>query len=69
MDGFFVAKFKVTKRAKQEKQENEENDNKLMNEDATLEDIQFDEREDEEYIQGKSKREEMHCNLMRGSHF
>lgn len=56
MDGFFVAKFKVTKRAKQEKQENEENDNILMNEDAALEDIQFDEREDEEYIQESKRR-------------
>lgn len=61
MDGFFVAKFKVTKRAKQAKQENEDNDNILMNEDVALEDIQFDEREDEEYIQGKSTRVEMHC--------
>jgi len=57
-----VAKFKVTKRAKQEKQENEEKDNILMNEDAALEDIQFDEREDEEYIQGKSTRVERHCS-------
>jgi hypothetical protein len=68
MDGFFVAKFKVTKRAKQAKQEDEENDNILMNEDAALEDIQFDEREDEKYIQGRSKGVEMHCSLMRGSH-
>jgi ribosomal RNA methyltransferase Nop2 len=61
MDGFFVAKFKVTKRAKQAEQENEENDNILMNEDAAPEDIRFDEREDEEHIQGKSTRVEMHC--------
>ena len=61
MDGFFVAKFKVTKRAKQAKQENEEKDDILMNEDVALEDVQFDEREDEEYIQGKSTRVEMHC--------
>ncbi|KAI0281450.1 NOL1/NOP2/sun family-domain-containing protein [Russula aff. rugulosa BPL654] len=40
MDGFFVAKFKVMKRAKQEKQENEGKDDILMNEDAALEDIQ-----------------------------
>jgi 25S rRNA (cytosine2870-C5)-methyltransferase len=63
MDGFFVAKFKVTKRAKQAKQENDEKDNILMNKDAALEDIQFDEREDEEYIQGKSTRVEMHCSF------
>jgi hypothetical protein len=63
MDGFFVAKFKVMKRAKQEKQENEGKDDILMNEDAALEDIQFDEREDEEYIQGKSTRVEMQCSL------
>jgi len=56
MDGFFVAKFKVTKRAKQAKQEDEENDNILMNEDAALEDIQFDEREDEKYIQEAKRR-------------
>jgi 25S rRNA (cytosine2870-C5)-methyltransferase len=61
MDGFFVAKFRVTKRAKQSKQENEEKDNILMNEDAALEDIQFDEREDENYIQGKSARVEIRC--------
>ncbi|KAF8503508.1 NOL1/NOP2/sun family RNA met [Russula emetica] len=54
MDGFFVAKFKVTKRAKQAKQENEEKDNILMNEDAA--DIQFDEREDEEYVQEAKRR-------------
>jgi len=62
MDGFFVAKFKVTKRAKQAMQENEEKDDILMNEDAALEDIRFDEREDEEYIQGKSTRVEIHCS-------
>ena len=56
-----MAKFKVTKRAKQAKQENEEKDDILMNEDAAPEDVQFDEREDEEYIQGKSTRVEMHC--------
>ena len=62
MDGFFVAKFKVMKRAKLEKLENEERDDILMNEDAALEDdIQFDEREDEDYIQGESTRVEMHC--------
>jgi 25S rRNA (cytosine2870-C5)-methyltransferase len=60
MDGFFVAKFKVTKRAKQAKEENEGKDNILMNEDVALEDIQFDEREDEKYIQGKSMRVDMH---------
>lgn len=63
MDGFFVAKFKVTKCAKREKQENVDKDDILMNEDVALEDIQFDEREDEEYIEGKSTRVEMHCSF------
>ena len=62
MDGFFVAKFKVTKRTKPAKQDDEEKDNILMNEKAVLEDIQFDEREDEEYIRGKSTRVGMHCS-------
>lgn len=57
-----MAKFKVMKRVKQEKQENEVKDDILMNEDAAVEDIQFDEREDEEYIHGKSTRAEMRCN-------
>lgn len=62
MDGFFVAKFKVTKRTKPAKQDNEEKDNVLMNENAVMEDIQFDERGDEEYIRGKSTRVGMHCS-------
>ena len=56
MDGFFVAKFKVTKRAKQAKLEGEGENDTLMDEDVAPEDVQFDEREDEEYIQGKSTR-------------
>ena len=55
-----MAKFKVTKRAKQAKEENEGKDDILMNEDVAPEDIQFDEREDEKYIQGKSIRVDMH---------
>ena len=56
MDGFFVAKFKVTKRAKQAKQDSEGGTDILMDEDVAPENVQFDEREDEEYIQGKSTR-------------
>jgi 16S rRNA methyltransferase RsmB/F len=54
MDGFFVAKFKVAKRAKQAKGEDEEKNEIVMDEDVPPQDIQFDEMEDEEYIQGKS---------------
>jgi 25S rRNA (cytosine2870-C5)-methyltransferase len=50
MDGFFVAKFKVTKRAKQD---NVERNDIVMDEDVALEDVQFDEGEDEEYLRGK----------------
>jgi 25S rRNA (cytosine2870-C5)-methyltransferase len=53
MDGFFVAKFKVTKRAKQEKEEDEEKYKTAMDEDVPSQDVRFDEKEDEEYIQGK----------------
>lgn len=56
MDGFFVAKFKVMKRAKQAKEDDEEMAAIANDEDALPEDIQFDEKEDEEYIQGKSGR-------------
>jgi len=49
MDGFFVAKFRVTKRAKPPKEVEE-----LMDEGVIQEDVQFDEREDEGYIRGKS---------------
>jgi ribosomal RNA methyltransferase Nop2 len=56
MDGFFVAKFKVTKRAKQVKEDSEGKKDILMEEDVALEDVQFDEREDEGYIRGKSTR-------------
>ena len=53
MDGFFVAKFKVTKRAKQEKEEDKEKNETVMDEDVPSQDARFDEKEDEEYIQGK----------------
>lgn len=53
MDGFFVAKFKVTKRAKQAKQDNVERNDIVMDEEVALEDVQFDEGEDEEYLRGK----------------
>jgi ribosomal RNA methyltransferase Nop2 len=57
MDGFFVAKFKVTKRAKQAKEDSEGKNDILLDEDVAMEDpVQFDEREDEEYIRGKSTR-------------
>lgn len=49
MDGFFVAKFRVTKRVKPPKEVEE-----LMDEGVIQEDVQFDEREDEGYIRGKS---------------
>ncbi|KAF8478633.1 NOL1/NOP2/sun family RNA met [Russula ochroleuca] len=55
MDGFFVAKFKVTRRAKQAKQDSEEKNDILMD-DVAPEDVQFDEREDEEYIQEAKRR-------------
>ncbi|KAI0256750.1 NOL1/NOP2/sun family-domain-containing protein [Lactifluus subvellereus] len=54
MDGFFVAKFKVMKRAKQAKEDDEGKSEIVIDEDAPPEDIRFDEKEDEEYIQGKS---------------
>ncbi|KAI9446410.1 putative NOP2-nucleolar protein [Lactarius indigo] len=54
MDGFFVAKFRVTKRAKQA-DEDEERNNPVVDEDV-LQDVQFDEKEDERYIQGESPR-------------
>ncbi|KAH9997230.1 NOL1/NOP2/sun family-domain-containing protein [Russula vinacea] len=56
MDGFFVAKFKVTKRAKQAKQDSEGGTDILMDEDVAPENVQFDEREDEEYIQEAKRR-------------
>ena len=52
MDGFFVAKFKVTKRAKQAEQDSEGKNDILMDEDVAPQDVQFDEREDEEHIRG-----------------
>jgi len=54
MDGFFVAKFKVTKRTKQA-EEDEERSDPVVDEDV-LQDVQFDEKEDERYIQGESLR-------------
>lgn len=52
MDGFFVAKFKVTRRAKQA-EEQEERSDPVVDEDV-LQDVQFDENEDERYIHGQS---------------
>jgi ribosomal RNA methyltransferase Nop2 len=66
MDGFFVAKFKVTKRAKQAEQDSEEKNDILMDEDVAPQNVQFDEREDEEHIRGA-----WICTavLMRGSQY
>ncbi|KAH9966718.1 NOL1/NOP2/sun family-domain-containing protein [Russula dissimulans] len=54
MDGFFVAKFRVTKRVKPSKEEDE--NEILMDEDVTQEDVQFDEKEDEGYIREAKRR-------------
>jgi ribosomal RNA methyltransferase Nop2 len=54
MDGFFVAKFRVTKRGKQAREEDEVENAISMNEDVAQQGIQFDEDEDKGYIQGKS---------------
>ena len=54
MDGFFVAKFKVTKRLKQT-EEDEESGDPVADEDV-LQNVQFDENEDEQYIHGVSPR-------------
>jgi 25S rRNA (cytosine2870-C5)-methyltransferase len=67
MDGFFVAKFKVAKRAKQAKEEEEEKIETVMDEDVLSQDVQFDEKEDEEYIQGKSVPVLVHRVLVRSS--
>jgi len=56
MDGFFVAKFRVTKRAKQAKEEGEEENDILMDEDVTQEDVRFDAEEDEQYVQEAKRR-------------
>ncbi|KAH9063389.1 NOL1/NOP2/sun family RNA met [Lactarius vividus] len=55
MDGFFVAKFRVTKRAKQA-DEDEERSYPAVDEDV-LQDVQFDEKEDEQYIQEAKRRQ------------
>jgi ribosomal RNA methyltransferase Nop2 len=52
MDGFFVAKFRVTKRAKQAKEEDGVENDTLMDEDVVQKDVRFDEDEDRDYIQG-----------------
>jgi 25S rRNA (cytosine2870-C5)-methyltransferase len=54
MDGFFVAKFRVTKRTKQAKEQDEVENDISMKEDVARQDVQFDEEEDKGYIQGKS---------------
>ncbi len=51
MDGFFVAKFKVTKRAK--KAEDDEKRGDSVVDEKEVEEVQFDEKEDEPYIQGE----------------
>jgi len=56
MDGFFVAKFRVTKRAKQAKEEDEVENDRLMGEDVVQKDVQFDEDEDKDYIQEAKRR-------------
>jgi len=56
MDGFFVAKFRITKRAKQAKEEGEVENAISAEEDVGLQDIQFDEKEDEGYIQEAKRR-------------
>jgi hypothetical protein len=53
MDGFFVAKFRVMKRGKQATEEGEVENDITMNEDVA-QDVQFNEDEDNGYIQGKS---------------
>ncbi|KAH9005202.1 NOL1/NOP2/sun family RNA met [Lactarius hatsudake] len=55
MDGFFVAKFRVTKRAKQA-EEDKERSYPAADEDV-LQDVQFDEKEDERYIQEAKRRQ------------
>ncbi|KAI9466259.1 NOL1/NOP2/sun family RNA met [Lactarius psammicola] len=55
MDGFFVAKFKVTRRAKQV-EEDEERSDPVVNEDVP-QDVQFDEKEDERYIHEAKRRQ------------
>ena len=52
MDGFFVAKFRITKRAKQAKEEGEVEKDTLMDGDVVQKDVQFDEDEDKDYIHG-----------------
>jgi len=52
MDGFFVAKFRITKRVKQAKEEDDAEKETLMDEDVVQKDVQFDEDEDKDYIQG-----------------
>jgi len=56
MDGFFVAKFRITKRVKQAKEEDEVEKETLMDEDVVQKDVQFDEDEDQDYIQGAQRR-------------
>jgi len=55
MDGFFVAKFKVMKRAKQIEEDEERGD--LVVDEDVQEDVQFDEKEDERYIHEAKRRQ------------
>ena len=66
MDGFFVAKFRVTKRAKQAKEEGQVENDISMNVDVVQQDTQFDEEEDKGYIQGKSTLGLVHSTLLTG---
>jgi len=64
MDGFFVAKFRVTKRTKQAKEEGEVANDITMNEDVVQQDIHFDEEEDKGYIQ-EAKRKRLKAKGLR----
>jgi ribosomal RNA methyltransferase Nop2 len=64
MDGFFVAKFKVMKRAKQA-EEDEERSNPVVDEDV-IQNVQFDEKEDERYIH-EAKRRQMKAKGLRAT--
>ncbi|KAI0306527.1 NOL1/NOP2/sun family-domain-containing protein [Multifurca ochricompacta] len=56
VDGFFVAKFKIMKRAKKEKGEDEVKQGVVMDEDGPQEEIRFDEMGDGQYIQEAKRR-------------
>jgi len=66
MDGFFVAKFRVTKRVKQAKEEDEVENDTLMDEDVVQKYVQFDEDEDKDYIQGTFTLAFQRCRWLTG---